>query len=370
MKGSAVAVWGAVGLIGVLLGGCSSSGSNRADGGGGTGGGGGSGGGRTGGGGGSGGGGPGTACNDYVAKYCARAQACEPGALTLAGFTSLADCASYFLPYCNDAFAAPHTGQTVALLKQCGDAIAALSCTDFLQKGLVVPACRPQGGTIANGGSCNNDWQCASGSCWDLYVDSCGTCAEVTSVGQPCQVDADFGAVCPHDLLCALTPTSPITPVCSPPVPMGGACVQTEVCPLNAYCDPITNVCTQLPALGQACNGAASYECDPTQAASACEGTCVPASAVHDGQPCNGGDLRCAGVCVNINDAGVGTCHVFRQRGEPCTDNDLCTFDTTCTAGVCTAPVCGGAVAAQLTPAGAVERRPIVHLSQVPGQRN
>ena len=192
MKRAVVAVWGAVGLLGLLLGGCSGSSSNRSDGGGG-------GPGTAGGGGRGTGGGPGTACNDYVAKYCARAQACEPGALTLAGFTSPADCASYFLPYCNDAFAAPHTGETVALLQQCGDGIAALSCTDFLQKGVVVPACRPQGGTIANGGSCNNDWQCASGSCWDLYVDSCGTCAEVTSVGQPCQVDADFGAVCPHD---------------------------------------------------------------------------------------------------------------------------------------------------------------------------
>src|SRR5450755_2923353 len=132
MKRSAVVVWGAVWLVGMLLGGCGGSGSNRADGGGGTGGGLGT------------GGGPGTACADYVAKYCDRAQACDPGNLTLSGFTSLADCKSDSLPYCNDVFAAPHTGETVALLQQCGDGIAALSCTDFLQAGLAVPACRPQ----------------------------------------------------------------------------------------------------------------------------------------------------------------------------------------------------------------------------------
>jgi hypothetical protein len=166
MKRWAWSVWTAVGLVGVLLGGCSATG---AEGGGGGGGGGGRGGGGS-------AGGNGAACEDSITKYCERMQACAPGLFPLSGYTSIADCVSFFLPPCQDALAAPHTGATPALVQQCGDGVAAMSCTDFLQR-VAVPACLPQGGTTPIGGSCNNDWQCASGRCWVPSPDTCGSCA-------------------------------------------------------------------------------------------------------------------------------------------------------------------------------------------------
>jgi hypothetical protein len=289
----------------------------------------------------------GNACADSVAKFCTRIQDCEPGDFALSGFTGLADCVAFFRPPCDDALAAPHTGETAALVQQCGDGLAAQSCADVVQ-GKIVPACIARGGTIAAGGSCNNDWQCASGRCWAPFADMCGTCATVASADQPCQVDADFGAVCPKDLLCAHTLASGTTPVCTSRVAMGDGCAETQVCPANAYCDPTTQVCTQLPALGQACDPTAVYDCDPTQAAATCDGVmslCVPVAAAPVGQACgtvNGTETRCDGACA-LGDAGVGVCHGFLARGQTCTDFDLCSFDTVCTGGICTSATCGGA---------------------------
>lgn len=348
-------VWIAAGLVGLSLCGCSGSSPTKVDGGGGAGG------AKTDGGrtivdggdedGGTktDGGGVGDACADYVAKYCDRLQACAPGLLPLSGFTSLADCASYFISACADALAAPHTAATRALFQQCGDGIAAMSCTDFVQ-GMTVAACVPKGGTIPIGGACENDWQCSSGRCWASFVDSCGTCAAVASTGEPCQVDASLGPVCPADFKCAVTPASGNRPVCATPVPIGAACAETQLCPLNAVCDPPTHRCTELPALGQACDAAIDvYSCDPTKSAAICgeSSICVAVAAAKDGQPCgdvNGTETRCNGACT-LREAGAGICHTFLPRGHACGTNDLCAFDTTCMNGICSSPVCGGGVA-------------------------
>jgi hypothetical protein len=379
MKCTGVAVWGVVGVAGALLGGCGSSGGTKVDGGG-TGGSGGTkvDGGGTGGLGGTGGSGGGAEndCHDAMTKFCDRAQTCEPGSFGLSGFTSLADCVSYFEASCDDAVAAPHTGRTAALVQQCGDGWAAMSCADFVQ-GKSVPACLPQGGTAPVGGSCNNDWQCATGVCWQT-ASTCGTCAAVTTVGQPCQVDATRGLLCPDNLVCTEADASGSMLVCSAYVPIGGPCIQTEVCGDNAYCDPTTNVCTQLPALGQGCSGIYDIDnCDPTQAASSCDGTtCTPVAAAADGQPCgtvNGTYFRCNGECSNWTGT-TGVCHAYLPRGASCTSTDLCVADTPCNGGTCTSPVCDGtvssgkdaAVAASVIPAGARERRRVLRWPGMP----
>jgi hypothetical protein len=351
MRRSVRSVWGVVGLVAALLGGCGSSGGNGNAGGSGGGGGniGGAGAGGRGGGAGSAGAGgsSGNACDDSITKYCNRLQACAPGLFPLSGFTSLADCVSFLLPSCQDALAAPHTGETPALAQQCGDGVAAMSCTDFLQ-GVSVPACVPQGGTIPQGGSCSNDWQCVTGRCFVSDPTSCGTCAPVASAGQSCHVDPSLAPLCPWNLVCAPTIASGGALVCVVPVAIGGSCAQTAVCGINAYCDPTSNVCTALPAIGEACDPTNVQDCNPTKAASTCDGVknlCVPVAAAPDGQACadvNGTETRCNGECT-LGDAGAGVCHTFLPRGASCGTNDLCAFDTTCIGGVCSSPVCGGA---------------------------
>src|SRR5580704_8033091 len=120
-----------VGVIGAWLAGCGGSSSNHPDGGGG---------------GGAGGGDAGSVCADYANKYCARVAACAPGYLTLVGFAGVADCGSYYQTTCALGLAALHTANTPALTQQCGDQLAAMTCTQLLGNG-TAPACLPHGGT-------------------------------------------------------------------------------------------------------------------------------------------------------------------------------------------------------------------------------
>lgn len=367
-----VAVWGAVGLIASSLGGCGGSSAKKADGSGG-----GTGAKKADGGGGDSsakkadGGTLTTACVDSVTKYCDRLQDCEPGSFAVDGYGSVADCVSDKIALCNGALTAPHTGETPALVEQCGDGIAAMSCTDFIQ-GKTVPACLPQGGTIAAGGSCSSDWQCASGGCDRDSYDACGTCGVAIAAGQSCVAAGPLTPVCPAGLLCAYLPGGTV-PVCAPRVPLGAACVQTEVCPDNAICDPTTSVCTPLPALGQSCDRDMVFYCDPTQAAAWCYyDTCVPTVAAQSGQACgwiDGAYVRCSGGCLLTGDAGVGTCNPHPAEGAACTGDDFCVDGTTCLGGVCATLSCDGAPAdaavdAATTNIGAVEGR---HAARPPG---
>ena len=111
------------------------------------------------------GGGVGTACADFVQKYCGRLQACEPGLLAIAGFASVADCTAFYLPGCNDAAdVAAHRRYACP-----GAAVRRSAGRDELHRFPAgrpgPPACLPRGGTIPNGGSCSSNWQCATGRC-------------------------------------------------------------------------------------------------------------------------------------------------------------------------------------------------------------
>ncbi len=283
---------------------------------------------------------------------CDRIAACEPGAMALLGFPDSATCKSYFVDQCNEEIAAPHSGLTASLAQQCGDAIAAASCADFLMTAPISSACLPKGGTIPNGGSCSTPWQCASGRCSVPGLNQCGTCVATIPLGQPCDNNGLLGAACADGLVCALTPTSATTQVCAKPVAMGAACADPAVCPGDGYCDPTTQVCSKLPAIGQACDPNAVVFCDPTQAGATCDSTTSTCEAV--GAP----DGGCATV-----DGGYGTCgSVFLRIGVACTTSDICAVGAACTGGVCTA--CDGTVVA--TSPAAVERRPATRRRRPP----
>jgi hypothetical protein len=351
----------AVGLLGALLAACGGSGASKAD-----------------------GGGDGvTVCGNYAQKYCNQLQVCAPGIFPFFGFATVADCAATYGPECKDALTAPHTGATVALVQQCSDQLAALSCAQLLQGG-AAPACFPRGGTIANGGACSSEWQCASGRCSVQSIGSCGTCVPAVPLGQSCDPNGVHGPDCADTLFCGVT-SAGTTPVCGKSVALGAACADTALCPANSYCDGTTKLCTPLPAVGQTCDPSTIVYCDLTKAAASCDATtsrCKPVTVTKAGESCApptaDTDVWCIGSCDMPadagQDAGFGTCTPYVFEGQPCTSSDVCFADTSCTGGVCTAPVCGGAASSGSDAAmdagpparSAMPRRNLIRVSSAP----
>ncbi len=278
------------------------------------------------------GGGSGAGCA-ALGAYCDRVEACEPGWMALLGFPDGASCKAYYVAQCNAELVAPQTGLTSSLAQQCGEAIAATSCAAFLSGMPISSACLPRGGTIPNGGSCGTSWQCASGSCFGNSLTnsgSCGTCVASSPLNQACESDDLLGSTCANGLLCARTPTSGTTTVCTEAVAMGGGCVDTTLCPADGYCDPTTNVCAKLPSVGQPCAPNSVIYCDPTQPAALCDATSLT---------CEAFTLPDGGGCSTSPDAG-NVCSGPLNLGAVCTTSDLCAIGAACTGGVCT--LCGG----------------------------
>ena len=333
---------GAAGLAGLLVLGCGSSSSKKTDGGSG-----------------------GSACADYAGAFCAEFQACAPGLFQIFGFSGLSECTSFYEGSCNDSLTAPHSGWTAPRAEQCGSEYAGMDCTTFLGQGGVPGACVVQGGTVPNGGGCSTPWQCSSGRCSATSIGQCGSCLPPVSLNQPCDPNNLLGSLCADNLVCAVTATSPTTPVCTTPVSMGGACIDSAACPISGYCDSRTQTCTKLPGVGQGCAYGSIYFCDPTQTAAICNSmtsTCEPVTVASPGEAC--GQLAdsyatCTGTCDIASDAGAGTCSSPPSGQPSCALSDTCTLDSPCfDSARCTALVCAGAVDASASLALEAERLP------------
>jgi hypothetical protein len=322
---------GAAGVVGLLLLGCGSS-ATKTDGGGG-----------------------GSGCAAYANKFCAEIQACAPGWLQIAGYGDLAGCQRSYLASCNASLTAPGSAWTAALAEQCGDAYTGMSCSTFLGEGGIPTACLVRDGTAADGAPCSTPWQCKSGRCSLTTIGSCGTCVPVAPLGQPCTPNEILGSSCANDLVCALTPASVTTPVCAMGAPMGGACADTAVCPVDGYCEASTHVCTKLPGVGQSCDASQIYYCDPKQTGALCDATtsmCLTISAPDGG---------CG------PDGGGGSCTPATSDGGTCAPADICNVASGCfDFGACTNLVCAGGVDAAASPAAAVERTAASRLRRPP----
>jgi hypothetical protein len=323
---------GVAALIGMLLVGCGSSLQKR-------------------GGGGSGGGGSGggSGCADYASNFCAEIQTCVPGLLQVLGYGELSSCQKAYAASCNDALAAPGATWSASQAEQCGNAYTGMSCTTFLGQGGIPTACLVRPGTVANGGPCSTPSQCASGRCSLTTVGGCGTCAAVVPLGQPCTPNEFLGGTCATDLVCALASTGGTSTVCAAGVPIGGACADTTVCPLNAYCDLVTHVCTRLPAVGQSCDASQIYYCDPGQIGALCDATtstCQPITTPSSDGGCG-------------PDGGGGACTSSVSDGGACAPTDLCDLSSGCfDLDACATFVCAGADAAVVSGAALERARP------------
>jgi hypothetical protein len=182
-------------------------------------------------------------------------------------------------------------------------------------------------GTVAAGGACFVDEECASGNCDAPGVEGCpqGKCvapptAPVVPPGGAC---SPYGSVCGAGTVCSMVDTTTGMGSCAPPATAGQPC--DDGYSLSGGCSPELecvqddtgrHFCAAHPASGASCDPLSlllscdelSEACDPATS------TCQPQLAV--GAACSTNGL----VCGNDSycDSSSGTCRAKLELGQPC----------------------------------------------------
>ena len=245
------------------------------------------------------------ACLDFAAAYCNRLDAYAKDAVPVL-YGDLATCNTRNLLYCEQSLSVPGTSLTPARWDACAQATAA-STGDAFFSNVLLPACAPQAGTLADGNACAFHDQCAGGLCKGP-LNSCGICEMKPSVGGSCASDTDCdeglacsgakcvaygtsGASCDGDHPCDAT-FKCNAGHCEPLSPVGGACATYADC--QPWLDCASHVCQMrgVSQPGESCGyvypGAPWTDCNGTCAITnpwAESGVCVP--YVADGAHCD-----------------------------------------------------------------------------------
>jgi hypothetical protein len=276
-----------------------------------------------------------TVCAAYAKNVCSIAETCEPGVFQYLYSHGLSSCLSTSTLDCEASIGAPGSGATPALFEQCGSTLAAMTCAQYYSA-VNDPSCLPHGGTIPDGGSCGDSWQCASGRC-NVTGSGCGTCVAQAGLGAACT-----GIECADGLVCAASAGGSGL-VCSQQVSLGQACFDSNVCPGNAGCGATSGTCDPLPGAGEACNTMYTF-CDFSQGLSLCDpylALCeAPGGLAEPDQACGyltatSPYVACDGYCTVNPGSNAGTCFSVVEQGQPCTSADLCDYDLQCQGGVC-----------------------------------
>jgi hypothetical protein len=271
---------------------------------------------------------PSQACAAFAAAFCGRLEACTPFALQVA-YGDANTCAQRIALACAPDFTINGTqatpGQTIA----CADAVQAESCDDVLDN--PQPSACNVPGMLDAGVPCGSGAQCESNYCPTLAANVCGACVEHVGANGHCVVDSD----CSATLICNVNS-------CVGPVGLGAACSDTAPCMRSLTC--INGTCAAPGGAGQPC--AQASDCDTAHGAN-CNGQtkkCVQWQVAQAGQPCGivgGNVVACAAsaLCVNGNDAGVGTCHAPAADGTLCGPGIACLPPAVCSSTArCTLP--------------------------------
>ena len=211
---------------------------------------------------------PTAACIEYMRGYCERSVRCFDYGLS---FEQCMDSARF----CPDVMFAPGSTRSVEGVRACADDWRELGCDAELGR----PGCATPG-TRALGEPCIASMQCASLVC-SAFGDSCGICARVVGVDDPCHDAA--GLYCPDDFYCVearCTPSSNLRPArlgdecdprsprcgrhecradsdevyrCQPYPARGESCSESGRCAFeDSYC-AVGQVCAAFPAVGESC---------------------------------------------------------------------------------------------------------------------
>jgi hypothetical protein len=310
-----------------------------------------------------------SACDDSAKARCTQNDKCTNNVANKNKYGDEATCESRLTAQCVKNLGATGTGATPATVESCALAIPMETCSAYLGND-PADTCLPPMGTVANGAACGLSAQCASTYCQIPAHASCGTCADVPKVGDPCGPTGECGArnglQCVNDTCVA---QGALNAPCDKDNPCGPdlTCVGAKAAAKGTCAAPIAMV-------GAACdpNKATGPGCDLTQGLYCSPATkhCVAVTFASDGQACgevSGGLVICqAGTCIipsasadggvdaGIDDGGAeggtttpkeGTCKALVLENQPCdtTGGPFCMGPAKCvyasdasTMGTCT----------------------------------
>ncbi len=222
-----------------------------------------------------------------------------------------------------------------AAAQQCAAGMAARSCAELLWSGTSPddPCDRVLSGTVAPGGACGIDEQCAGGWC-NTTAQCQGTCVAYRTAGQSCTGTYEE---CGPGLAC-------VSGACATPAygAAGQPCTAAYPgCQVGLWCDAGT--CRAEVGVGGSCAASADACGGTTVCGSYATGctACIPIA--HLGEACG----SCVGLCGPGGrcDAGSGKCVSEALLGEACVGSSDCLIPNWCdpAAGTCAAPLGAGA---------------------------
>ncbi|HZU85408.1 MAG TPA: hypothetical protein VE987_20895 [Polyangiaceae bacterium] len=264
------------------------------------------------------------ACADEAQASCTHLQSCSPADLA-ARYGDETTCENGLKTNCENALAAPSTGNDPSKTEGCAKAYAGWACADFLNNESIPRACEQATGALAGGAACAFPGQCSSGFCAIVPGRACGVCAPAPAPGDSCAqlTTCGPGLVCTTD-----------TQTCAVFGASGAPCGKGAPCGAGLSC---VGASAAAPAMGscQAAVGASGAPCDPTQRSSAgcdrsaglvCNAatkTCVALVFASGGQAC--GDVAnqntpcgASGQCSTSASGMMGTCTAAALAGSPC----------------------------------------------------
>jgi hypothetical protein len=182
-------------------------------------------------------------------------------------------------------------------------------------------------GTVAVGGTCFFQAECAAGGACKLTDASCASsaqCCPGTCIAVPPPVAA--GGACPAfpgicaSRICVIDSIGN-TATCQTPVGLGASCLGLTPCTSTLYCDPTSGTCREPVGTGGACNPAltsppsVSEDCDGVNdRCSATTSVCTPLLPI--GSPCGSTTNGC--VTYATCDATTSTCVERPAVGAAC----------------------------------------------------
>ena len=270
---------------------------------------------------------------EYVGRYCEFSVRCG-------GHPDQPTCERYMLynkRYAQGALNIDYSvsiGRTILHQEDeasCLDAISSMSCsrTSAGQVG-IDDRCKPVfQGTVADGAECVINTECLSGSCSAAPCPTDGTCcrnrctssapAPLPTMGSACDWSCVAGAYCDR---------SSVPSICRARLAVGQACTSSDYCEAGLACVPNNDprTCMAYVLNGHTCSANGAMCDDPQSYCDTVSGICValgrPGSACVNSSQC----LPYA-TCVS------GTCQMRPQEGEACVPD--AGIEARCLVGTC-----------------------------------